>query len=199
MPIGSRRPTDRQEAAVDSLGMWTEGFSSFLQYSRCEETVLGPPPPATLLQVLYSKLVILPCCHGTSHVACSAPKTVKHRKPAWPAHPRQGVGAVKLSRHRTVLLGAHNMAMSPNCRLFHQLPVSTNPSSIHPGPNEAGHTGRSSERPRGRQSLALTTVLQGTAYGARTKHPSPESSASVVGPYHGTLPTRQVRLQGASI
>lgn len=66
--------------------------------------------------------------------------------------------------------GRTTWPMSPDCRLFHQLPAQI--PAPNPSPNEDRHTGRSSEQPRGRQLLALTTVLQGTAYGARNKHPS---------------------------
>lgn len=123
-------------------------------------------PPATLQQI--GGATLLP-----RHVASRllGPQDCQASQAGLASTSSSGVGAVKLSRHRTVLLGAHNMAMSE----LSPVPsaASSNPSS-YPSPNGAGHTGRSSERPRGRQFLALTTVLQCTAYGARTKHPSPE-------------------------
>lgn len=86
-----------------------------------------------------------------------------------------GVGAVKLSGHRTSCpRGARHG------RAFVLSPVQSAASAesqflsqLHPGSNESSCTGTRSEEPRGRQFLALTTVPQGTAYGARTKHRQP--------------------------
>lgn len=96
---------------------------SLASYSTPAARKQCPTPPATLQQI--GDPTLLP-----RHVACRSlgPQDCQASPAGLANGSSSGLGAVKLSRHRTVSLGAHNMAMSPNCRLLNQLP-GQNPSS----------------------------------------------------------------------
>lgn len=97
----------------------------------------------------YSTLVIPPCCQGTPHVTCPAPKPVKHRQPGLAngcPSCASGVGAVKLSRHRTVFSGHTTLPYPPSCRLFNQLPAQNSVPTHYPGSKGAGWSHRKEQQ-----------------------------------------------------
>lgn len=130
---------------------------SLASYSTPAARKQCPTPPLRR----YSKLVILPCCHGTSHVAPLGPQDCQASPAGLANRSSSGLGAVKLSRHRTVSLGAHNMAMSPNCRLLNQLP-GQNPSSTV----SQSQRGRSHRKEQ--QAATRTTIF--SSYHSSTRH-----------------------------
>lgn len=118
-----------------------------------------------------------------------APKTVKHRQPAWPTCVSVLCGEAFVSVERCFRGTRHGpyllvVACSISCQRR------TNPVLLLAGSLEAGHTYRKeqSEEPRGRLLLALTTVLR--LHCVRCADQS-------IAPRHVTCTTHKVRIQGA--